>query len=212
MESQTATHKDSLAQKLFGPGYHVWHEFNFWLVTFTAIYSLISLFALWVAIRSARQAKQSADASVATVRAWLDTHSFKFIYSPPGAREQLAPQFSLTIENLGRTPAKDLSMTVGFVFEDQPTDKQFSGCPETNSNQVPFMVAGPPGEPWTVAVGTVPAADFAKLKPGGTASVYAHGCVHYHDVMTDQVRLTEFCVRYSGGNQYMMCDNANLMD
>ncbi|MGO9607014.1 MAG: hypothetical protein ACLQAT_27090 [Candidatus Binataceae bacterium] len=76
------------------------------------------------------------------------------------------------------------------------------------------MLAGPPGEPWTVSVTTITAAQFARLKAvaGSSASVYAHGCVRYHDVMTDQVRLTEFCVRYHGADDYVLCDNANLME
>jgi hypothetical protein len=193
---------------------HLWQNFNFWLVTFTAIYSMISLVGLWVAIESARLARQSADAGVATVRAWLDAHSFKFVYSPPGARQQVTPEFTVTLENIGKTPAKALDMTVEFAFDDQSGDKRFEGCPEANLHRVPFMVAGPPGEPWPVLVATVTSAQFATLKSeaGSSASVYAHGCVRYRDVMTDRVRLTEFCVRYFGADNYTMCDNANLME
>jgi hypothetical protein len=191
---------------------HLWQHFNFWLVLFTAIYSLISLYGLWVAIQSARLAQQSADASVATVRAWLDTHSFKFIYSPPDARQPVTPEFSVNVENLGKTPAKALTITLEFAFDDQHADKQFNGCPEVPPGRIPFLVAGPPGDPWTVSVSTVTAAQFARLNAGTDASVYAHGCVRYHDVMTDQVRLTEFCVRYYGADNYIVCDNANLME
>ena len=88
---------------------HVWQNFNFWLVAFTAVYSLISLAALRVAILSSRMARQSADASIATVRAWLDIHTLKFVDSRPNAAQPVAPTFSLTVENLGRTPAKRLA-------------------------------------------------------------------------------------------------------
>jgi len=193
---------------------HVWQNFNFWLVVFTAVYSLISLAALYIAIESAHLARRSADANVATVRPWLDTSSFKFLYSPPGARKQIAPEFSFTMENLGKTPARALTVTLEFAFDDQSTDKQFTGCPDSNLNRVHFMIAGQPGETVTIPVETIGAEQFAKLKPGpgNHASVYAHGCVRYRDVLTDQVRLTEFCVRYYGGDDYVTCDNSNLMD
>src|SRR5262245_23479738 len=123
---------------------HVWQSFNFWLVAFTAVYALISLAALRVAILSARLAQESADASIATVRAWLDIPALKFAYSLPNTRQPMAPEFSLTVENLGRTPAKALEVTVEFVFDNQSVDKQFTGCPETNLMRSPFMVAGPP--------------------------------------------------------------------
>jgi hypothetical protein len=126
-----------------------------------AIYSLISLAALRVAILSTRMARQSADASIATVRAWLDIHTLKFVYSPASARQSVAPTFSLTVENLGRTPAKALSLTVEFVFDDQSADKQVTGCPATNLTRIPFVVAGPPGKPFTFPVDTAVAAKFA---------------------------------------------------
>lgn len=193
---------------------HVWKNFNFWLVAFTAVYSLISLAALRVAILSSRMARQSADASIATVRAWLDVHTLKFVHSLPDAPQPVAPSFSLTVENLGRTPAKQLAVTVELVFDDQSAAKQFSGCPATNLIRSPFMVAGPPGEPFTFPLGTDLATKLAQLN-GATdsrLSVYVHGCVRYHDVMTNLERLTEFCVRYYGGDNYEMCDNSNLMD
>lgn len=192
----------------------VWHSFNFWLVAFTAVYSLISLAALRVAILSSRMARQSADASIATVRAWLDIPTLKFVHPLPNVPQPEAPVFSLTVENLGRTPAKQLAVTVEFVFDDQSADKQFTGCPATNLIRNPFMVAGPPGEPFTFPLGTNLAAKLAQLNGAADSglSVYAHGCVRYHDVMTNVQRLTEFCVRYYGGDNYQMCDNSNLMD
>jgi hypothetical protein len=193
---------------------HVWQNFNFWLVAFTAVYSLISLAALRVAILSARLARQSADASIATVRAWLDIPTVKFVSSPPNAHEPGAPTFSLTVENLGRTPAKALAVTVEFVFDNQAVDQQFTGCPRTNLVSTPFMVAGPPGEPFTFPLGSELAAKFAQLNGAAdrNLSIYAHGCVRYHEVMTNLERLTEFCVRYYGGDNYEMCDNSNLME
>jgi hypothetical protein len=192
----------------------VWQNFNFWLVAFTAVYSLISLAALRVAILSARMARQSADASIATVRAWLDIHTLKFVYSLPNAPQPAAPGFSLTVENLGRTPAKALAVTVEFAFDGQAADKQFTGCPATNLIRNPFMVAGPPGEPFTFPIDGDLAANFAQLNgaEGSRLSIYAHGCVRYYDVMTNLQRLTEFCVRYYGGENYQMCDNSNLME
>ena len=52
------------------------------------------------------------------------------------------------------------------------------------------------------------AAKVAQLNEAAASSisVYAHGCVRYHDVMTNLERLTEFCVRYYGGDNYEMCD------
>jgi len=193
---------------------HAWENFNFWLVAFTAVYSLISLAALRVAIMSFRMARQSADASIATVRAWLDIPTLKFLDSPPDAHQPVAPKFSLTLENLGRTPAKELAVTVEFVFDDQSADRQFTGCPDRNLIRNPFMVAGPPGESFTFRLGTELAAKFAQLHgpTDSTLSIYAHGCVRYHDVMTNLERLTEFCVRYYGGDNYEMCDNSNLME
>jgi hypothetical protein len=193
---------------------HVWQNFNFWLVAFTAVYSLISLAALRVAILSARMARQSADASIATVRAWLDIHTLKFVDSLSDAHQRAAPEFSLIVENLGRTPAKALAVTVEFVFDDQAADIQFTGCPATNLLRNPFMVAGPPGEPFTFPIGRDLAAKFAQLNGAedSSPSIYAHGCVRYYDVMTNLQRLTEFCVRYHGGENYEMCDNSNLME
>jgi hypothetical protein len=190
---------------------HVWQNLNFWLVAFTAIYSLISIAALRVAILSARMAQQSADASIATVRAWLDIPTVKFVSSPPNARQ---PEFSLTVENLGRTPAKALAVTVEFVFDSQAADEQFTTCPATNLIKNPFMVAGPPGELFTFPLGAAVAAKLAQLNEAAHngVSVYAHGCVRYHDVMTNLERITEFCVRYYGGDNYEMCDNSNLME
>ena len=133
---------------------HIWQNFNFWLVAFTAVYSLISLAALRVAILSSRMARQSADASIATVRAWLDIHTLRFVHSLPNAHQPVAPSFSLTVENLGRTPAKALALAVEFVFDDQAADKQFTACPETNLIRNPFMVAGPPGERFTFPLST----------------------------------------------------------
>jgi len=193
---------------------HIWHNFNFWLVIFTAVYSLISMAGLWVAIQASRLARESADAGIATVRAWLDVNSFKFIFSPPNARQQIAPRFTMTVENLGKSPAKNLVFTVEFEFDDQSGDKQFTACPESGLARSPFMVAGPPGEPFTFEVEKVTPAQLAGLKvaPGNNASVYAHGCVRYNDVMTNLPRITEFCVRYYGGDSYIMCDNNNLME
>jgi hypothetical protein len=112
-----------------------------------------------------------------------------------------------------RTPAKALSLTVELVFDDQSADQQFTGCPATNLTRIPFMVAGPPGEPLTFPVDTPVAAKFSLLNAAAdSGSVYAHGCVRYYDVMTNLERLTEFCVRYYGGDNYEMCDNSNLMD
>jgi hypothetical protein len=193
---------------------HVWQSFNFWLVAFTAVYSLISLAALRVAILSARLAQQSADASIATVRAWLDIPTVKFVYPLPNAHQPAAPEFSLTVENLGRTPAKALAVTVEFAFDQQATDKQFTGCPATNLLRNPFLVAGPPGEPFTFPIGRDLAGKFAQLNGAEDSgpSIYAHGCVRYYDVMTNLQRVTEFCVRYWGGENYQMCDNSNLME
>jgi len=192
---------------------HAWENFNFWLVAFTAVYSLISLAALRVAIMSFRMARQSADASIATVRALLDIPALKFVYSLPDARQPVAPKFSLTVENLGRTPAKELAVTVEFVFDDQSADRQFTGCPERNLIRNPFIVASPPGESFSFPLGSDLAAKFAQLHgpTDSTLSIYAHGWVRYHDVMTNLERLTEFCVRYYGGDNYEMCDNSNLM-
>jgi hypothetical protein len=156
-----------------------------------AIYSLISLAALRIAILSTRMARQSADASIATVRAWLDIHTLKFVYSPAAARESVAPTFSLTVENLGRTPAKALSLTAEFVFGDQWADQQFTGCPATNLTRNPFMVAGPPGEPFSFPVESAVAAKFAQLNDSRRQTA-----------MTNLERLTEFCVRYYGGDHY----------
>ena len=54
---------------------HVWQNFNFWLVAFTAVYSLISLAALRVAILSSRMARQSADASSRSNQSSMLTNS-----------------------------------------------------------------------------------------------------------------------------------------
>ena len=88
-------------------------------------------------------------------------------------------------------------MTVEFAFDDRSGDKRFEGCPEA-IHRVPFG-RGTAGQPWPVLAATVTSAQFATLKSeaGSSASVYAHGCVRYRDVMTDRVRLTEFCVRAS---------------
>jgi hypothetical protein len=142
MTSPPATARSSPTEQV--PRRHFWHNFNFWLVAFTAVYSLISLAALRVAVMASRMARQSADASIATVRAWLDIPTLKFFYPPPNARQPVVPKFSLTVENLGRTPAKALEVTVEFVVDDQSADKQFTGCPETNLIRNAFMVAGPP--------------------------------------------------------------------
>ena len=193
---------------------HIWHSFNFWLVVFTAVYSLISLAGLWVAIQASRLARETADAGIATVRAWVDVNSFKFVFSPANARQQIAPRFTMTAENLGKSPAKSLVFTVEFAFDNQPGDKQFTGCPENNPVRSPFMVAGPPGEPWTFEVENVTPDQLSGLKGSSdkNASVYAHGCVRYNDVMTNLPRLSEFCVRYYGGDNYIMCEANNLME
>ena len=192
----------------------IWHSFNFWLVVFTAVYSLISLAGLWVAVQASRLARETADAGISTVRAWVDVNSFKFIYSPANARQQIPPRFTMTVENLGKSPAKGLVFTVEFAYDDQSADKQFAGCPVSNLARSPFIAAGPPGEPWTFEVENTTAEQLAGLKGASnkSASVYAHGCVRYNDVLTNLPRLSEFCVRYYGGDNYIMCDNNNLME
>ena len=167
----------------------------------TALYSLISLAALRVAIRSARMARQSADASIATVRAWLDIHTLMFIYSLTDAHQPAAPEILANCGNRDRTQAKALASRLSFSLTIQAADKQFSGCPATSLMRNPLMVAGPPAEPFTFPIGRDLAAKFAQLNgaPDRSLSIYAHGCVRYCEVMTNLQRLTEFRVRYYGG-------------
>jgi hypothetical protein len=167
----------------------------------TALYSLISLAALRVAIRSARMARQSADASIATVRAWLDIHTLMFIYSLTDAHQPAAPEILAKCGKSGQDRGQSSGVTVEFFFDDPAADKQFSGCPATSLIRNPLTVAGPPGEPFTFPIGRDLAAKFAQLNgaPDRSLSIYAHGCVRYCEVMTNLQRLTEFRVRYYGG-------------
>ena len=74
---------------------HLWQNFNFWLVTFTAIYSMISLVGLWVAIESARLGQRGCRRRHRSCP--VGCAFIKFVYSPPGARQQVIPEFTVTL-------------------------------------------------------------------------------------------------------------------
>jgi hypothetical protein len=86
--------------------------------------------------------------------------------------------------------------------------------PRRISSAIPSWWQDPPGEPFTFPLGTDLATKVARLNEAADSSlsIYAHGCVRYHDVMTNLERVTEFCVRSHGGDNYQMCNNSNLME
>ena len=151
----------------------------------------------WCDMRTAAlAAKESADAAVASVRAWIVVTK----YDPPRvqAMKLFNMPFAVEFENAGKTPATDISDGIEFVFvpKDRPAPK-FKGCPKNEDTPEMLIRAG---QPFSINPEIKPhlSADQKESLTNGNAggSLFIHGCLHYHDVLTRKQRVTEFCGFY----------------
>lgn len=140
--------------------------------------------------------KESADAVVASVRAWIVLSK----YDPPTVRALKIfngnMPFVVEFQNAGKTPATDITSGIEFVYvakgEKPP---KFSSCPKDDGTSSMLINAG---QPFSINPEIKPhlsAQQIDTLANGSNlgGSLYIHGCVHYHDVLTRQARKTEFC-------------------
>jgi hypothetical protein len=160
-------------------------------------------------VRQANASKQSADAEVATVRAWVTTDQHKLVYPDP-SKPLYGPIFSVNLTNVGKTPAINVEMTKEFVFDDHDSDHLFLKCPTGYKQTAPFLLADG-SMLFSDGVKDLPKEQFARLSGFGSNAIYVHGCIRYHDVVGDAQRLTEFCLRFYAETVATLCHGNNAM-
>jgi hypothetical protein len=170
------------------------HRATFFLeivgIVVVAIYRTVAALQ-WCQMRSATRAtktaadaaRKSADAEVATVRAWLAVSDQQFVYIDPAPGKVFSPMFGLKINNVGKTIGRQLKTSEEFVFDDSAQLRHFPQCPTTHKSEIQFIKVGET-QWWSEPIKTIGKGQFARVvKRQGNASIYAHGCIEYRDVV-----------------------------
>ncbi|MGO9058508.1 MAG: hypothetical protein ACLQU2_14150 [Candidatus Binataceae bacterium] len=183
-------------------------------LVFLIIYTLFTGYQSCQMRKSTKAATESADASVASVRAWIGITS---IEGPDVGSIQTQP-LTRKIENTGRAPGLNLN----FIEEYIPWPKngqvrmpQFSNCPATGQR---FFYPAIEATGINQSVSVSPPLPFplkdkelADLKSRKTALVI-HGCVTYDNIGSMPQGTTEYCwILYVIQNSFMPCAPANRM-
>ena len=137
-----------------------------------------------VAQKAADAASRSADAAAASVKSWIT-----FMAARSTGVQDGKANFEVWLKNVGPTPAIAATVTwdVVFVLKGEPLP-QFMNCP-TGHKSMPGIFE-PQGD-WTTAVREPLSAEQTQQLVEKMAHLYVYGCVRYHDVLSDQERLTE---------------------
>jgi hypothetical protein len=170
-----------------------------------------------IAVLSAEAAKQSSDAAMASVRAWLSVADW--VVPPP---ERINEGIGKLIENVGKTSALNPEMTEEYFFlpnKDSPIPP-LTDCQDfPSSKRIAIGSVAGPSSPRSI-----PAREIARSFSNGQiislshhlGRVILHGCVMYKLVgSAEKVGVTEFCsVFYINRNSNMTetCGNGVRME
>jgi hypothetical protein len=195
-------------------------KYKFWTLVVVIIYSITTV-ALWVQTKRATEAsKISADAEVATVRAWVVVGDWKW-NAIPSYDDVTASKWApadFTYSNIGHTPATNPKLaTMIFLYHpDGSPDPQFPLCPnvpvatadrpEARQNMVIIPSAGVAMH-WTC---TLPPDQYDALSHGH-ASLYLAGCMWYNVVSSDQFGVTQYCVEWKPDGRMEACHAYNTL-
>jgi hypothetical protein len=166
------------------------------LAVFTIIYTIISVWQGCISQETARASKLSADAAVASTRAWLIPTKHIPDHEQP----------SVDFVNAGKTPAVGMRSTQEFDVwpgGDMPARK-FPGCPSGNETAAHGPIQPDEHLPLTPPFPLTEAQTNALKGPGG---VIIHGCLRYQNVVGGKEGLTEFCVGYRPDRAFFCLTN-----
>jgi hypothetical protein len=179
-----------------------------------AIYSGFTIL-LWVQTKRATEAmKISADAQVATVRAWLVARPVKWnpIPSLEDVKAKKWVPVQIELVNVGHTPATNTKMdSAQFIYHPNGTpDFEFSGCPDTPTPEADkpgfqqSMVVSPGGILSLSWVGTVPADQYDALSHGH-ATLFVTQCLWYNVVSSVKYGVTGYCGEWTYNGEMKVC-------
>jgi hypothetical protein len=174
------------------------------IAVITAIYAAFSALQWGELISMTEATKESADASVISVRAWVLTDGTEL------TGNRLDIPYILKFRNVGKTPARNILIAVEFKVQDSVRPEPvFTKCPnDPDSAVIPYIR---PDEPFSDNR-QLPHATTEERRislAGKPGTLYVHGCVSYFDLVSNQQRLTEFCQDVSVGT---LCHNNNKLE
>lgn len=164
-----------------------------------------------IANEAADTAKVSADASVASVRAWIIwAGNVGLMPVKPG--EETA-RYDFTIINAGKTPAINLFTATQFKYRPPPPSKQvipdFGRCQSVDLRRsnpnAPYLSINVP----TRISDVLPQAT-TDYERGITArreyfGLFLKECIRYHDVLSNEERVTGICLSVFDGSLVSSC-------
>jgi hypothetical protein len=149
-----------------------------------SFYTLFTGIQTWKIRQSTNAATESADAAVATSRAWIVPAE-----NPPQTNRLTVV---LNWINAGKTPAVKLHATAEYPSN---LGSMTWGCDhlkKTNwDNRMPFLLPGT-DKKFEFTLNELPAA-WTQGDPHSSQILNIHGCIWYTDVLTSRERDTEFC-------------------
>jgi hypothetical protein len=160
---------------------------------------------------AADAAKRSADASVASVRAWIIwAGNMGLMPVKPGEE---TPRYDFTIINAGKTPALNLFLSTQFKYTPPPPSKQvipdFGRCKSvdlrTSNPNAPYLSVNIPttiSDPLPQATTDYERGIIAKKEYFG---LFLKECIRYHDVLSDEERVTGICLSVFDGTLVSSC-------
>jgi hypothetical protein len=196
-------------------------QYDFWMLIVVAIYSVATI-GLWIQTKRATEAtKISADAEVATARAWIVVLWTKWNALPSfedvTATKWIPGDFQLL--NTGHTPAMNPKMGASVCFYHPDGDPDPQTLPECPDTPPPRADAPEARESLVISPGTGVNMHWAcKLPPNeydavshGHASVYLLGCIWYNVVSSSRFGVTEYCVEWKPNGKFTTCHANNSL-
>jgi len=196
-------------------------KYNFWMLVVVSIYSVTAI-GLWCQTKRATEAtKESADAQVATVRAWMWPVKWQENHIPSFADMQAgkwAP-FDFQLLNVGHTPAINPRMRkIAFIYHadiDSLAMPEFPHCPDKPPPEDPgareAQVVLPNEGPQMHLAATKLSADQYYTLFKGHATLTMWGCVYYNIVSSDQIGISEYCMEWRPDGRGLSCHGNNSM-
>jgi hypothetical protein len=186
-----------------------------------SIYTVTAI-ALWCQTRQATEAtKMSADAQVATVRAWMWPVNWQETHIPSFADMQAgkwAP-FDFQLLNVGHTPAINPRMRkIAFIYHpsvDSLAMPEFPHCPDKPLAEEPGareaqVILPNEGPQMHLAATKLSVAQYDMLFKGH-ATLTMWGCVYYNIVSSEQIGISEYCMEWRPDGRGLSCHGNNSM-
>ncbi len=163
------------------------------------IVALVSIWQGCLTRKAINQARISANANVATVRAWLVPVN---TYPPPIEALNPSAKFPIKIQNTGQTPAMDLTLTEEFKFWDgslTQTRDQFGPCPAKGTPHF-YGALSKDDPPYTFDQPTldITLTPDQQKELGRTGMIIVHACLSYRTISGGG--LTDYCIVAYGPN------------